>query len=315
MAPGKHFYWLDWLRFGAALAVVLCHARPNNWAVWADLDGHYKNWLTGAFFGLMRPGVEAVVVFFVLSGFLVGGKVLDRMMKGTFDIRAYAVDRVFPSLPASHSCDVTHGHCQPRMRGFGFHRAVHWESVESAGIVLYCPRRQRSAVVPGLRVLVLCAGRLCRPRLGSLGKDKDVGNLWHDARVRGLHSIGFISPVLLVSWGDQLPVALSTPRARFLYAGILLSIMGYGLSQALTLGRIGNLGAHQLFHPVRSRRNAVTQSWPGSGRAVSGPEGTPLALLALVRTSWHQACRIFLYPLSHTRSSVNALEPAFGRQV
>jgi len=56
------------------------------------------------FFSATRLGIEAVEVFFVLSGFLVGGKVLERVRKGTFDYRDYAFDRIsriyVPLVPA-----------------------------------------------------------------------------------------------------------------------------------------------------------------------------------------------------------------------
>jgi peptidoglycan/LPS O-acetylase OafA/YrhL len=100
----KRYYWLDWLRFAAAFMVLACHARWGNWSAWRNLEEHYKNGFSWAFFAVTRPALEAVVVFFVLSGFLVGGKALEKIRKGTFDEKAYVVDRVsriyLPLLPA-----------------------------------------------------------------------------------------------------------------------------------------------------------------------------------------------------------------------
>ena len=45
------------------------------------------------FYTLGRMGNEAVFTFFILSGFLVGGRGLERMMNGTFRMRDYAIDR------------------------------------------------------------------------------------------------------------------------------------------------------------------------------------------------------------------------------
>jgi peptidoglycan/LPS O-acetylase OafA/YrhL len=56
------------------------------------------------FFALTRAGTEWVLVFFVLSGFLVGGKVIERLGAGTFDLSSYVIDRVTriwtPLIPA-----------------------------------------------------------------------------------------------------------------------------------------------------------------------------------------------------------------------
>lgn len=99
-----HFYWVDWLRFLAAFLVLINHVCQLNWygpgldpsptaPVWQQL--------------LAVPihlGREAVVVFFVLSGALVGGLTLEKIRAGTFELRAYAADRLarvyVPLLPA-----------------------------------------------------------------------------------------------------------------------------------------------------------------------------------------------------------------------
>jgi peptidoglycan/LPS O-acetylase OafA/YrhL len=57
-----------------------------------------------AFFAMTRLGLEAVTLFFVLSGFLVGGRVIERLRAGTFSVRDYAIDRFtriyVPLVPA-----------------------------------------------------------------------------------------------------------------------------------------------------------------------------------------------------------------------
>ena len=102
--PSDRFYWLDWLRFTAALMVVACHARGWNWVEWGRLDSGSQTKVGYFFFAVTRAGFEWVIVFFVLSGFLVGGKVLKRVASGTFDWRSYAIDRIsriwLPLIPA-----------------------------------------------------------------------------------------------------------------------------------------------------------------------------------------------------------------------
>ena len=90
--PEQHLYWLDWMRFLAALSVVTTHAR-GSWVEWGRLEPLYQTKIAAIFFALTRIGAESVTVFFVLSGFLVGGKVMDRVLKGSFDARSYAIDR------------------------------------------------------------------------------------------------------------------------------------------------------------------------------------------------------------------------------
>lgn len=100
----RHFYWLDWLRFIAALMVVACHARGGNWVEWGRLEHASQTKAAYAFFLVTRAGYEWVIVFFVLSGFLVGGKVLQRVLSKTFKVTVYAVDRIsriwMPLIPS-----------------------------------------------------------------------------------------------------------------------------------------------------------------------------------------------------------------------
>src|ERR1035438_1061825 len=91
---GGHLYWLDWLRFLAVFMVVAIHARGANWVEWARLAATSQTRVVAAFFALTRAGTEWVLVFFVLSGFLVGGKVIERVGAGTFRLRDYVIDRV-----------------------------------------------------------------------------------------------------------------------------------------------------------------------------------------------------------------------------
>jgi peptidoglycan/LPS O-acetylase OafA/YrhL len=100
----EHLYWLDWLRFSAALMVVAIHSRGGNWVEWARLTEASQTKLVALFFAMTRAGTEWVLVFFVLSGFLVGGKVIERLSDGSFDLPSYVIDRFTriwtPLIPA-----------------------------------------------------------------------------------------------------------------------------------------------------------------------------------------------------------------------
>jgi len=96
--------WLDWIRFAAALQVLFVHARDFTFVEYGQLEPASKGKFAALWFALTRTGLEAVLVFFVLSGFLVGGKVIERVGSRTFDWRSYAVDRFSriytPLIPA-----------------------------------------------------------------------------------------------------------------------------------------------------------------------------------------------------------------------
>lgn len=100
----QHSVFIDWLRFAASVAVVIRHARPDHWVKYDELAAGGQTvaaWLL--LFGI-RFGHEAVVVFFVLSGYLIGGNVIRRCQKGTFSAADYFRDRFVriytPLIPA-----------------------------------------------------------------------------------------------------------------------------------------------------------------------------------------------------------------------
>ena len=100
----KNLYWLDWLRFIASLLVVVSHARGGLWVDWGRLAFESKTIYTAVLFAVTRLGGESVLIFFVLSGFLVGGKLIERLENKSFEIHIYVIDRFtriwIPLVPA-----------------------------------------------------------------------------------------------------------------------------------------------------------------------------------------------------------------------
>lgn len=89
----KHYYWIDLIRFLAAFLVMAGHFRGAFFEEYSVLPGSQQNPLVFIFYFVTRLGYEAVVVFFVLSGFLVGGKAMERIRANSFKAKDYAIDR------------------------------------------------------------------------------------------------------------------------------------------------------------------------------------------------------------------------------
>ena len=99
-----HIAWLDWIRFLAAFVVFLTHLRTALFVDYGQLEASQKNVLTAALWFISRLGNEAVIVFFVLSGYFVAGKGIARLMDKSFDLGGYSRDRISriytPFIPA-----------------------------------------------------------------------------------------------------------------------------------------------------------------------------------------------------------------------
>lgn len=89
-----HYPWLDAMRFIAAFVVLICHTRNDFFVRFNELPEMQRNIFSFAFYLIGKLGYEAVIVFFVLSGFLVGGKGLERIRNHTFEVSSYAIDRM-----------------------------------------------------------------------------------------------------------------------------------------------------------------------------------------------------------------------------
>jgi peptidoglycan/LPS O-acetylase OafA/YrhL len=103
-APPNHLPWLDWCRFLAAFVVMMVHARAFAFTSFGLIDVDQQHGITAAFYMATRIGTQGVLVFFVLSGFLVGGKAIERFRDGSFCTSDYVIDRcsriLVPFIPA-----------------------------------------------------------------------------------------------------------------------------------------------------------------------------------------------------------------------
>lgn len=80
------------LRGAAALVVVAEHARAFIFIPHGELSGLHPAW-TG-FYAATTFGHQAVMIFFALSGFLVGGRVIEDFRTGTWSWPKYALRRL-----------------------------------------------------------------------------------------------------------------------------------------------------------------------------------------------------------------------------
>ena len=85
--------WIDGLRFLAAFMVLLSHSRNDFFVKYDQLDACEQGIGAFIFYTAGRLGAEAVWMFFIISGFLVGGIGLERIQRGTFRLKDYAVNR------------------------------------------------------------------------------------------------------------------------------------------------------------------------------------------------------------------------------
>lgn len=99
----EYFAWLDLCRFLAAFLVLISHVRTHAFVGYNELEGAHNLFGTG-FMTLMGFGNTGVVIFFVLSGFLVGGKLFVNAQKQSFKPSSYILDRTLriwiPLIPA-----------------------------------------------------------------------------------------------------------------------------------------------------------------------------------------------------------------------
>lgn len=85
---------LDLSRWVAAGLVFVAHLRNPMFAGYGHIPPDDRAWWIQAWYFVTGWHAEAVTVFFVLSGLLVGGAGLARLQAGRFAPREYAVDRV-----------------------------------------------------------------------------------------------------------------------------------------------------------------------------------------------------------------------------
>lgn len=99
-----HYYYFDLARVIAALLVLLVHARVEILTPYSLLPGESQTLITKLFYAICSLGTDAVIVFFVISGFLVGGRNLEMLIHGKGSAKEFAINRlcrIYPPLLVS----------------------------------------------------------------------------------------------------------------------------------------------------------------------------------------------------------------------
>lgn len=241
--------WLDWVRFWASFMVLACHARGSTWTDWSTLPQESKTTVVKIFYALTRAGLEWVVIFFVLSGFLVGGGTIRKVADRNFQPGWFALDRItriwVPLIPALAFTLVVAALCD-----FTFSLG------DLAGNLL------------GLQG-ILCPNFGHNEPLWSLGYEiwfyviaGSVAATWHSGPSRRAYAIVFLtigmsaflwlSPWLLCCWAIGACCSLAG-KSKVHLAGPLpwlaITIAGAAISQLLSGTRIGlSLSSAEITH-------------------------------------------------------------------
>ncbi|WP_406857169.1 acyltransferase [Alsobacter sp. KACC 23698] len=104
---------LDLTRWASAVLVLLYHVRLNvivqEPMILNELRSAWLHW----FYIVTDCGAQAVICFFVLSGFLVGGSTVIEIRKGVFNVQRYFINRasriyvvLLPALIIGYALDV-----------------------------------------------------------------------------------------------------------------------------------------------------------------------------------------------------------------
>lgn len=86
------FIFLELLRGMAALAVCLSHLRNFLFIDYINLES--PSFLTSLFYFSTSLGHSAVIIFFVISGYLVGGQCYNNFISNKFLFKKYLIDRM-----------------------------------------------------------------------------------------------------------------------------------------------------------------------------------------------------------------------------
>ncbi len=211
--------WLDFFRWTAAGAVCLAHTRAG---VMVDFSDRMEpGWLARAIYWLPGFAHSAVMVFFVLSGYLIGGEILRGLQRGDFNWRQYAIRRL-ARLYAGYLAALLLGGLWDRL-GLRFFNAQHlYTAQRELFTVVYYPIAARLDLATLAGNLAFCQTILVHT-FGSNGVLWSLANeAWYYALVPlALWPCFSAGP----AWGRILGLGLFAAGAWFVGGDILLYLI------------------------------------------------------------------------------------------
>src|SRR5688572_27624552 len=91
MKHDSNLIWFDLLRGIAAIIVVIGHLRALIFEEFSEIKG---NMLSSFFYFITGFGHQAVIVFFVLSGFFIIRSIHESVDRGKWKVKEYAINRM-----------------------------------------------------------------------------------------------------------------------------------------------------------------------------------------------------------------------------
>lgn len=89
---GKFSTYLDLMRWLAALIVVVQHIKGLFFVTYSELE--HPNILLKLFYAIASTGHQAVIVFFVLSGYFISANVMKNISNGSWSWKSYLTNRL-----------------------------------------------------------------------------------------------------------------------------------------------------------------------------------------------------------------------------
>jgi len=234
---------LDWIRGLSAAAVMLSHVRGLFFIDYPQL--HHSSRVFALLYALTGLGHQAVMVFFVLSGFFIGSSVVAALREGRWSWKGYLINRVsrlelvlLPALLLGALCDQ-----------IGLHLASGFALYHAGLYKFYEPSVALRSNVGGFFGNLFFLQSVRFPVFGSNGP------LW-SLSYEFWYYIFFPAAVLAISWRGSalrrfLNLALALAVALFVGPQIRLYFLIWLAGAGVVLGpRISVLRKRWIFWPA-----------------------------------------------------------------
>jgi len=280
--------FLDLSRWAAAFFVVFSHVRSIVLANYVDVTVPASTLVKAVYF-LAGFGHVSVVVFFVISGFLVGGRASLKAAAGRFSLLDYAVHRfarIYIVLIPALLVGLMFDHLGAKIDNFGLYTntsSFHWWMVDA-------PITQR---IDGLTLLgnLLMLQTIVVEPLGSNGPLWSLANEWWYYIIFGLAIALFLyrrRATRLVCGGVLAALFCVLPTAITFWFALWLIGVGVAVIEQRWRGWPAPVGLAVLFAVIMAERLLPTTNEPTDVLMLDflAALGFSVALLCAKRGRW-----------------------------